>query len=104
MCIDYTSLKKVCPKDEYPLPHICQIVESTTSCEPLLFLDAYSGYHQINIVIVDEEKNSIHHSIQEFLLHQDRIWPKERGAHIRSVYTSSWKPRLEGTLKPTLMT
>jgi hypothetical protein len=23
MCIDYTSLNKVCPKDEYPLPHIC---------------------------------------------------------------------------------
>jgi hypothetical protein len=28
MCIDYTSLNKVCPKDEYPLPHICQIVNS----------------------------------------------------------------------------
>jgi hypothetical protein len=26
MCIDYTSLNKTCPKDEYPLPHICQIV------------------------------------------------------------------------------
>jgi hypothetical protein len=23
MCIDYTSLNKVCSKDEYPLPHIC---------------------------------------------------------------------------------
>jgi hypothetical protein len=23
MCIDYTSLNKACPKDEYPLPHIC---------------------------------------------------------------------------------
>jgi hypothetical protein len=23
MCIDYTSLNKSCPKDEYPLPHIC---------------------------------------------------------------------------------
>jgi hypothetical protein len=26
MCIDYTSLNKVCLKDEYPLPRICQIV------------------------------------------------------------------------------
>jgi hypothetical protein len=56
MCIDYTSLNKACPKDEYPLPHICQIVDSTTSCELLSFLDAYSGYHQISIVIDDEEK------------------------------------------------
>jgi hypothetical protein len=23
MCIDYTSLNKPCPKDEYPLPRIC---------------------------------------------------------------------------------
>jgi hypothetical protein len=23
MCIDYTSLNKACPKDEYPLPYIC---------------------------------------------------------------------------------
>jgi hypothetical protein len=56
MCIDYTSLNKACPKDEYPLPRICQIIDSTTSCELLSFLDAYSGYHQISIVIDDEEK------------------------------------------------
>jgi hypothetical protein len=56
MCIDYTSLNKVCPKDEYPLPHICQIIDSTTSCELLSFLDAYSGYHQISFVVDDEEK------------------------------------------------
>jgi hypothetical protein len=45
MCIDYTSLNKACPKDEYPLPHICQIVDSAASCELLSFLDAYSCYH-----------------------------------------------------------
>jgi hypothetical protein len=45
MCIDYISLNKVCPKDEYPMPRICQIIDSTTSCELLSFLDAYSGYH-----------------------------------------------------------
>jgi hypothetical protein len=56
MCIDYTSLNKACPKDEYPLPRICQIVDSTTSCELLSFLDAYSSYHQISLVIDNEEK------------------------------------------------
>jgi hypothetical protein len=56
MCINYTSLNKACPKDEYPLPCICQIVDSTTSCELLSFLDAYSGYHQISLAIDDEEK------------------------------------------------
>jgi hypothetical protein len=58
MCIDYTSLNKACPKDGYPLPRICHIVDSTTSCELLSFLDAYSGYHHISLVIDNEEKIS----------------------------------------------
>jgi hypothetical protein len=58
MCIDYTSLNKACPKDEYPLPRICQIVDSTPSCELLSFLDAYSGYHQISLAVDDEEKTA----------------------------------------------
>jgi hypothetical protein len=56
MCIVYTSLNKACSKDEYLLPRICQIVDSTTSCELLLFLNAYLGYHQISLIIDDEEK------------------------------------------------
>jgi hypothetical protein len=56
MCIDYTSLNKACPKDEYPLSCIYHIVDSTTSCELLSFLDAYSGYHQISLAEDDEEK------------------------------------------------
>jgi hypothetical protein len=103
MCIIYTSLNKACSKDEYPLPHICQIVDSTLTCELLLFMDAYSGYHQIILATDDEEK--IHHSVRDFLLHQDGIWVEKWGGglHIRSTYTSSWKIRLEETLKPTLI-
>jgi hypothetical protein len=63
MCIDYTSLNKSCPKDEYFLPLICQIVDSIASYELLSFLDAYSDYHQIKLTIDDEEKNNVHHPI-----------------------------------------
>jgi hypothetical protein len=49
MCIDYTSLNKACPKDPYPLPCIDQIVDSTSGCDFLSFLDAYSGFHQIRM-------------------------------------------------------
>jgi hypothetical protein len=49
MCIDYTSLNKACPKDPYPLPRIDQIVDSTSGCDLLPFLDAYSGFHQIQM-------------------------------------------------------
>jgi hypothetical protein len=58
MCTDYTSLNKACLKDKYPLPRICQIVDSMVTCELLSFLDTYSGYHQISLAIDDEEKTS----------------------------------------------
>jgi hypothetical protein len=68
MCIDYTSLNKACPKDEYPLPHICQIVDSTTTSELLSFLDAYSGYHQISLA-TNNEVSIVYYVIRNFLLH-----------------------------------
>ena len=49
MCVDYTGLNKACLKDHFPLPRIDQIVDSTSGCEILSFLDAYSGYHQITM-------------------------------------------------------
>ena len=47
MCIDYVGLNKACLKDHFPLPRIDQIVDSTSGCEILSFLDTYSGYQQI---------------------------------------------------------
>jgi hypothetical protein len=55
MCIDYTSLNKACQKDPFPLPRIDQIVDSTSDCDLLCFLDAYSGFHQIPMSRDDEE-------------------------------------------------
>ena len=47
MYVDNTGLNKACPKDMFSLPRIDQIVDSTSGCETLCFLDAYSRYHQI---------------------------------------------------------
>jgi hypothetical protein len=55
MCIDYTSINKICPKDPFPLPRIDQIMDSTSDCDLLCFLDAYSGLHQIPMSRKDEE-------------------------------------------------
>jgi hypothetical protein len=49
MCIDYTSLNKVCPKDPFTLSRIDQVVDSTARCEQLSFLNAYSGDHEIAV-------------------------------------------------------
>jgi hypothetical protein len=58
VCIDYTSLNKHCPKDPFPLPRIDQIIDSTTGCARLSFLDAYSGYNQIKLNVEDKEKTT----------------------------------------------
>ena len=58
MCIDFTGLNKHCPKDPFALPRIDQIIDSTAGSELLCFLDAYSGYHQIRLMIEDELKTS----------------------------------------------
>jgi hypothetical protein len=50
MCIGYTSLNNACPKYEYPLPRICQIIDSMTLCELLLFLYAYSTGRQLRMM------------------------------------------------------
>ncbi|KAL0342571.1 UNVERIFIED_CONTAM: hypothetical protein Scaly_1919700 [Sesamum calycinum] len=39
--------KEACPKDFYPLPHVDQLVNSTSSHELLSLMDASQGYHQI---------------------------------------------------------
>ena len=49
MCVDYTDLNKLCPKDPFGLPRINEVVDSTAGCELLSFLDCYSGYHQISL-------------------------------------------------------
>jgi hypothetical protein len=54
MCVDYTGLNKACPKVPYPLPRIDQIMDSTSGCETLSFLGAYSGYHQIKMKESDQ--------------------------------------------------
>ena len=48
------SLNKACPNDPFSLPHIDQVVNSTSGCEILCFLDAYSGYHQITMKESDQ--------------------------------------------------
>nr|GEZ44947.1 reverse transcriptase domain-containing protein [Tanacetum cinerariifolium] len=60
MCVDFTDLNKVCPHDCYPLPEIDWKVESLCGYPFKCFLDAYKGYHQIQLAEADEEKTAFH--------------------------------------------
>ncbi|GJX65133.1 reverse transcriptase domain-containing protein [Tanacetum coccineum] len=62
MCVDFTDLNKACPKDYYPLLEIDWKVESLCGYPFKCFLDAYKGYHQIQMASEDEEKTAFHTS------------------------------------------
>nr|GEV23988.1 cytochrome P450 [Tanacetum cinerariifolium] len=62
MCVDFTYLNKAYPQDCYPLPEIDWKVESLCGYPFKYFLDAYKGYHQIQLVESDEEKTTFHTS------------------------------------------
>jgi hypothetical protein len=47
MCTDFTDLNKCCPKDNFPLSRIDEVVASVAGCETMILLDCFLGYHQI---------------------------------------------------------
>ena len=56
--MDFTDLNKACPKDNFPLPRIDQLVDSTAEHKLLTFMDALSGYNQIRMAKEDQEKTT----------------------------------------------
>jgi len=58
MCVDYRDLNKASPKDDFPLPHIDVLVDSTARCKVFSFMDGFSGYNQIKMALEDREKTS----------------------------------------------
>nr|GEY25486.1 reverse transcriptase domain-containing protein [Tanacetum cinerariifolium] len=60
MCVDFTDLNKAYSQDCYPLPEIDWKVESLCGYPFKCFLDAYKGYHQIQMAAADEEKTAFH--------------------------------------------
>ena len=58
VCVDFTDLNKDCPKNSFPLPRIDQLVDSTSGHERMSFLDAFQGYHQIPMILFDQEKTA----------------------------------------------
>ncbi|XP_057449674.1 uncharacterized protein LOC130740954 [Lotus japonicus] len=58
MCVDYTDLNNAYPKDSYPLPSIDKLVDGASGNELLSLMDAYSGYHQIQMHPSDDDKTT----------------------------------------------
>ena len=58
MCDDYPDLNKASLKDDFPLPHIDVLVDSTAKCKVFSFMDGFSGYKQIKMAPEDREQTS----------------------------------------------
>ena len=58
LCIDFTDINRVCPKDSFLLPQTHLIVDATTGHELLSFMDAFSGYNQMSMDPNNQEKTS----------------------------------------------
>ena len=56
MCVNFTDLNRACSKDNYPLPRIDTMVDSTARHELLIFMDAFLGYNQIKMKEDDQER------------------------------------------------
>ena len=56
--VNFTDLNKAYPKDPFPMPRIDQLVDVTVGYPQMSFLDAFQGYHQILLVLDDQEKTA----------------------------------------------
>ena len=45
VCVDFRDLNKASPKDDFPLPYIDMLVDSTAGNPMLSFMDGFSGYN-----------------------------------------------------------
>jgi hypothetical protein len=55
---DFRDLNHACPKDNFPMPFIDQIIDDCVGHEALSFMDGFSSYNQIQIHPVDQYKTA----------------------------------------------
>ena len=88
VCVDFRDLNKASPKDDFPLPHVDMIVDSTAGHPMLSFMDGFSRYNQIFMAPKDMEKTSF---ITEWGTYCYRVMPfglKNSGATYQRAATT----------------
>ena len=97
--MDYTDLNEACLKDNLPLPCIDQIVDASVGHGILSFLDAFSGYHQIQMHLPDAEKKVF---ITPHRFYYYNVMPfglKNAGATYQRLVTKIFRPLIGKTME-----
>lgn len=58
MCVDFSDLNIVCPKDPYSLLNKDRLIDGSSGYRSLSFMDVYSGYNQIQMNPIDAPKTT----------------------------------------------
>jgi len=97
--VDFTDLNTACPKDPFPMLRIDQLVDATVSHPWMSFLDVFQGYHQIPLVLGDQEKTNFvtptrnyHYKIMLFGL-------KNAGSTYQKMMTRMFEPQLHKNIE-----
>ena len=94
VCVDFTNLNKAYLKDPFPMPQIDQLVDAMIGHPRMSFLNAFQGYHQIPLVLDDQEKTvfvtlirNYHYKVMPFGL-------KNAGSTYQRMITKMFEPQL----------
>ena len=99
MCMDYIDLNEACPKDNFPLPRIDQIVDVSAGHGMLSFLDAFSKYHQIPMHPPDVRKTAFITLHGLFCYNVMQFGLKNVGATYQRLVTKMFRPLLGKTIE-----
>ena len=58
VCVDFRDVNVATPKVRYVMPIVDMLVDSTANNESFSFMDGFSGYNQILIVVEDIPKTA----------------------------------------------
>ena len=97
--VDFIDLNKACSKDSFSLPRIDQLVDVTSGHQLLKFMDAYSGYNQITMHVLDQEHTSF---ITDYDLYYYKVIPfglKNAGATYQLLVNMMFKEQISKTIE-----
>ena len=97
--VDFIDLNKTYPKDPFPISQIDQLVDVTVGHPRISFLDAFQGYHQIPLVLANQEKTAFampignyHYKVMPFEL-------KNAGSTYQRIMTRMFEPQLDKNIE-----